>query len=142
MGLYRVSGGPRAAAAAAALQPVLQRDSGGWGTSIPLADSLGGVSPPDYEGTLFLGGSASALPLYQASFLSSLSSVDLDEYEASCGVCFDAGDFLSTQPCGHKICTACAVELLKLHPRDPVPCPFCRCLLRGFAEYRRAERGG
>ena len=136
------SGGPRAGAAAAAIRPILQqRDSGcSWDASMPLS-TLGGASPPDYDvGPPLLGCTASALPALQNMMLMSLSTMDLDEYDASCGVCFDAGDFLATQPCNHKICTACASELLKLHPCDPVPCPFCRCLLRGFSEYRRAGK--
>ncbi|GAX78914.1 hypothetical protein CEUSTIGMA_g6353.t1 [Chlamydomonas eustigma] len=62
---------------------------------------------------------------------------DLDEYERVCGVCLDAGDFISTQPCNHKICVECAQELLKLHSCDPVPCPFCRSMIRGFGSYKR-----
>ena len=58
---------------------------------------------------------------------------ELDEYEASCGVCFDdGGHFITTQPCNHKICVDCASELVKLHPLDPIPCPFCRAFIRGF----------
>ncbi len=29
---------------------------------------------------------------------------DADEYEATCGVCFDEGLFISMKPCKHKIC--------------------------------------
>jgi len=51
----------------------------------------------------------------------------------SCGVCLDdKGDIVATQPCGHKMCVDCAMELLKLHAYDPSPCPFCRSMIRGF----------
>ena len=60
-------------------------------------------------------------------------SIAIDEYDISCGVCFDdKGDFLALRPCSHKLCVACATELVKLHPCDPVPCPFCRAFIRGF----------
>ena len=59
--------------------------------------------------------------------------VIIDEYDATCGVCFDdEGDFLALRPCSHKLCVACATELVKLHHCDPVPCPFCRAFIRGF----------
>ncbi|GAX77286.1 hypothetical protein CEUSTIGMA_g4732.t1 [Chlamydomonas eustigma] len=58
-----------------------------------------------------------------------------DEYEDTCAVCFDEGDFVAIQECGHKICVDCALELLKVHPADEVPCPFCRGKISGFGHY-------
>mmetsp|Transcript_27908 Transcript_27908/g.61239 ORF Transcript_27908/g.61239 Transcript_27908/m.61239 type:complete len:143 (+) Transcript_27908:771-1199(+) len=56
-----------------------------------------------------------------------------DEYEAMCGVCLDARDFVGMAPCGHKMCGGCASELLRLHPSGPAPCPFCRAAICGFS---------
>ena len=55
----------------------------------------------------------------------------------ACGVCFDdvaslVAGFITIQPCKHKICCPCAKELIFLHPSEPIPCPFCRGLVRGF----------
>ncbi|GAX81953.1 hypothetical protein CEUSTIGMA_g9381.t1 [Chlamydomonas eustigma] len=55
-----------------------------------------------------------------------------DEYDNTCGICLDDGDFIFVHPCNHKICIECARELLKVHPTDPAPCPFCRSILLGF----------
>ena len=58
-----------------------------------------------------------------------LSDVYLEEEEDEmCGICMDAGDFLTVRTCGHTMCVDCASELLRLHPADVVPCPFCRCV--------------
>ena len=50
----------------------------------------------------------------------------------SCGICMDRGDFLAVSKCGHRLCVECASELLRVHPVDPVPCPFCRGPIEGF----------
>ncbi|GAX77284.1 hypothetical protein CEUSTIGMA_g4730.t1 [Chlamydomonas eustigma] len=55
-----------------------------------------------------------------------------EEYEATCGVCLDTGHFIEIQACKHKICVDCALELLRVHPADLVPCPFCRGPIKGF----------
>ena len=58
-------------------------------------------------------------------------------YDSTCGICMDEGDFLSVRACGHKLCVECAAELLRVHPSDPVPCPFCRGAIRGFGAFQR-----
>ncbi|GAX78915.1 hypothetical protein CEUSTIGMA_g6354.t1 [Chlamydomonas eustigma] len=97
------------------------------------------------DNALPLTGSSPTAQTSLPRLLSSLQSFDMgsslgdpDEYEDMCGVCLDEGDFIKTSPCQHKLCVSCALELLKLHPLDPIPCPFCRCLLRGFQEHRKA----
>lgn len=63
----------------------------------------------------------------------SQSQLSASAAEDACGVCFDEGNgFISILPCNHKICCPCAKELIYLHPTDPIPCPFCRGLVRGF----------
>ncbi|GAX72789.1 hypothetical protein CEUSTIGMA_g244.t1, partial [Chlamydomonas eustigma] len=69
----------------------------------------------------------------------SASGVEEDEFERTCGVCLDVGDFILTHPCSHKICISCATELIKLHPMDPAPCPFCRGIIKGFAEVSKRQ---
>lgn len=53
--------------------------------------------------------------------------------EEGCGVCFDRGGcWAGIRACHHRMCVACATELLRLHPADIVPCPFCRGAITGF----------
>ena len=44
---------------------------------------------------------------------------------SSCGVCWDAPPCL-VAPCGHSLCTECALGLAAADRRPP-RCPFCRC---------------
>ena len=59
---------------------------------------------------------------------------DDEEEDDMCGICMDSGDFVSVRMCGHTMCVDCASELLRLHPSDLVPCPFCRGIIRGFTK--------
>ncbi|GAX72790.1 hypothetical protein CEUSTIGMA_g245.t1 [Chlamydomonas eustigma] len=90
------------------------------------------------KGTKSILDSAPSLSHQSLSHRVSTSFADEDEYEATCGVCLEEGFFVAMQPCNHKICADCAKELIKLHPSDPAPCPFCRGFLRGFKVYLRA----
>lgn len=58
--------------------------------------------------------------------------LDPDDYENSCGVCLDEGDFLTIERCGHTLCVSCAQELVKLQDFQPALCPFCRSPIKGF----------
>ncbi|GAX77283.1 hypothetical protein CEUSTIGMA_g4729.t1 [Chlamydomonas eustigma] len=80
-----------------------------------------------------------ALPLgdYNASLQNSRQtkaekSTHHDEYDSCCGICLDHGDLVIIEKCSHALCVDCALELLKVHPSDLVPCPFCRGPIQGF----------
>lgn len=80
--------------------PVLSAGGMGNGLGPPLASTTAGapLSPARRDiasrsvGTAFTGTSAAS------------SVGETDEYDRVCGVCLDAGDFIATLPCDHKIC--------------------------------------
>jgi len=98
-------------------------------SQLALAATLAGAGGPA------TAASVAGSQLVRASSLASSlgGGTVLDEYEAMCGVCLDAGDFVGMAPCGHKMCGGCASELLRLHPSGPAPCPFCRAAICGFS---------
>ncbi|GAX77279.1 hypothetical protein CEUSTIGMA_g4725.t1 [Chlamydomonas eustigma] len=61
-----------------------------------------------------------------------LDATGMEDADVACGVCLDEGDLIQIKRCGHKICVDCASELVRVHPADVVPCPFCRGLILGF----------
>ena len=66
-------------------------------------------------------------------------SDDDDDDDMMCEICMDEGDLLAVRKCGHRMCVECAAELLRLHPSDPVPCPFCRGPIWGFDLARSSD---
>ncbi len=56
-----------------------------------------------------------------------------EEEEGICGVCFDAAGSVSIERCGHRLCTDCCRELVRMNGLRPAQCPFCRACIAGLA---------
>jgi hypothetical protein len=51
----------------------------------------------------------------------------------ACDVCFEERALLALAPCSHSLCHACAQAMCAQDKMHPLPCPFCRVCIRGFA---------
>ncbi|KAF6259018.1 ankyrin repeat-containing domain protein [Scenedesmus sp. NREL 46B-D3] len=72
--------------------------------------------------------SAAALPGAGAAGAGSLG-----EDGCTCGVCLDATPTACILPCKHNMCADCAMDMCERFSISTAVCPFCRCIIRGFA---------
>eukprot|EP00879_Flechtneria_rotunda_P014070 GHRR01014700.1.p1 GENE.GHRR01014700.1~~GHRR01014700.1.p1 ORF type:complete len:590 (+),score=232.98 GHRR01014700.1:1289-3058(+) len=56
-----------------------------------------------------------------------------DEDDHTCGVCLDELPTASIVPCNHTMCADCAMDMCERFALGTAVCPFCRCIIRGFA---------
>ncbi|GAX83726.1 hypothetical protein CEUSTIGMA_g11151.t1 [Chlamydomonas eustigma] len=77
------------------------------------------------------GGSPSRSSMVQGSRLDAEPSIKGSELEA-CGVCMEGEVFATLKICGHSMCTDCAMEIVRRHAKQLIPCPFCRSWIQGF----------
>ncbi|WIA09414.1 hypothetical protein OEZ85_008819 [Tetradesmus obliquus] len=57
----------------------------------------------------------------------------LGEDGRTCGVCLDAAPTACILPCKHNMCADCAMDMCERFSISTAVCPFCRCIIRGFA---------
>lgn len=57
-----------------------------------------------------------------------------DDFDTTCGICFDATGCLEVRGCGHRLCAGCAKSMCKqlVETRKPLACAFCRGVVKGF----------